>query len=201
MGLDPLERGYEFYRKGSGASKQKIGGPVAVDITAAIEMLNKVGEAMAGKMLMVYGAGIMQHETDRAFAAGIDPSTEKPWPPRKYSYPWPILRRTNNLQASLEVGWGLKTKDGKPRFFGKAREGSYLGKYSAGRSTGRRKPIAMVAAAVHFGRKGGRSGSDTRTRKAAATGQTPPRALWGWGNSARNRLVSRAQQLIERAAK
>jgi len=105
-------------------------------------------------------------EIDKAFLSGRSPEGPR-WAPRRHPYPWPLLKRTGTLRGMLLSGFGIKTKDGRQKIFGKVREAFYLGGYTRGGGGGfttelnrkypAHKPGIVVAASVLFGRKKARS--------------------------------------------
>jgi len=193
---------------------------VTVNLLETNKMLDRMAQVVEGKReVMRMGARIMQSETDRAFAQRVDPSTGRPWPSRKHSYPWPLLHHTGQLQRILTTGWGVRTKSGRPRLFGKVREGFARGTYSrggGGEAYQAEKPFILVAGAVHFGRRGARSASGWKPNRrgklyfhgggtklsgtAASTGPTPPRPLFGMGRSARRQFARAWRRAIRKAA-
>ena len=147
--------------------------------------------------IMRYGRSLMRSETARAFASKADPNTGRAWPGRKGAYPWPLLKHTGTLMASLDWGYGIKTKSGRPKFFGKVREGSYLGAYNRGAGP---KPLVVVAGSVFFGRTKARSTKGTKIRsRKPLTGATPPRPFFGFSRSSRKRFARYAEKRLAKA--
>jgi len=184
--------------------------------------LDEVQDLIEGKRkdIMRYGRAIMKSETQRAFSSKRDPGTGRPWPQRKHSYPWPLLDRTGTLKDIVDFSYGIKTKDGKLKFYGKVEEGFCSGNFTRGGggiALGARKPWIVVVGAVHFGRKHGRStarwkrkahgylssrgkmvfhGGGSKLYSGASTGRVPARPIFGFGRSARKRIKRYAEKRI-----
>ena len=195
---------------------------VTVEMGGVITGLAEIQDLIAGEKrdIMQYGRSLMKSETERAFSRKADPETGRPWPRRKHSYPWPLLNHTGKLQNIVEFSYGVKTRNGKAKFFGKVEEGFASGNYTRGGggiSLGARKPWIVVVSAVHHGRKRGRSsamwkpkqhgylrtrgrmvfhGGGTRLQTGSSTGNVPPRPIFGFGSSARSRLRRYAEKTI-----
>jgi phage gpG-like protein len=148
--------------------------------------------------LMRYGRAIMKQETHRAFSAKVDPNTGRPWAPRQGSYPWPLFQHTGTAFGALNWGYGIKTKSGKLKFFGKVREGSYPGNYGGGKGP---KPIHVVVGSMLFGRSKGRSSRGTKIFRTPSTGATPPRPFFGFSRSARGRFKRYAEKRLAQVFK
>ena len=195
---------------------------VRVDVEPAIKMIGRIEDAIHGtaaKRVMRYGADQMELETQRAFATQSNPSTGKPWPARKHSYPWPMLRNTGHLMSLLSFGYGIEmTKTTNPRLFGKVKEGFALGGYSrgdGGQAMGAQKPNIVVVGAIMYGRKYGRSvarwkevkgkmrwhgGGSQQKGRTSATGAVPARPFFGFPRNARARFKRRWEKAIHQAA-
>ena len=162
---------------------------VTVKADGVMKDLAEMGDLISGKRrdIMKYGRAVMRQETRSAFVSKVDPTTRRPWAPRKGAYPWPLLYNTGDLYGSLGFGYGIKTKDRKLRLFGKVRGG---------------QSSIVRAGAVHFGRSTARSSRGTRLRNAApATGATPARPIFGFGRSAQKRIKRYAEKRLARAFK
>lgn len=179
---------------------------VKVDMKEAIRVLGGL-EAIAGmskdrieaKEIMRMGARMMNADIESAFRQHVNPSTGRAWPARRHDYPWEMLNRTGTLRAMIDAGWGLDTRDEMPSFYGRVREGYYLGGF---KSTSRaHKPTMLVAGAVQWGRKWARSVKETKQRGTVAqTGQTPPRPFWGFSRSSRNKLKAEILRALKKHA-
>lgn len=192
-------------------------GSVHVDARNVLKHLAKASEVVSGKDpdIAVFASKQHESEIDRAFQSKVAPSTGRRWDPRRHGYPWTMLEHTGTLKGALLSGFGIKTRSGKMKVFGKVREGFYLGGYSRGGGgslLGAHKPVSLVAAAVMFGRKnarsaagmragkGGRSflhGGGSRLKSGASTGTTPPRPFFGFGQMAKFRVRRFAQRRIK----
>ena len=157
---------------------------IDVDATEALnrlEALERVLTKPGLKKMAQRGADLVDKETAKAFRTQSDPNTGRPWAPRKHDYRWPMLQHTGTLRGSIR-------KHGKAldhvAFIGaKIADASMIG--------GRRKGTSsyhMIAGAVYYGRKRGRSSKGTKLKGTiAGTGQTPPRPYSGLSaNSARD---------------
>jgi hypothetical protein len=168
---------------------------VTVNANALLEHLKDAAGLISGekKDLFRYGRELMERETDRAFRQKVDPQTGGAWPQRKGSYPWPMLNRTGTLRDSLRFGYGIKTKNKRPKFFGKVTENSMYGFMS---SKGKFTHPIVIAGSVHFGRSKGRSDSGSKLRTAPKTGRVPPRPIFGFGRAARNSFKRNAERRL-----
>ena len=166
---------------------------VRVDTSQAVAALTEVEKIVSGEKaeVMRYGAELLMAEMYRAFREQVDPDTGRAWAPRKYDYPWPLLNRTGTLRTMTQAGWGVKTKTGRPRLFGKVIDG-----FSYGPGV---KNI-VVAGSVFYGRTKHRTRKGTKKpRIAPTTGTTPGRPFWGFGRSAQQKFAQRYGQLIKAA--
>lgn len=174
---------------------------VHFNASALLEHLQDAIGLVSGdkKDLFRYGRDLMQRETDRAFQQRVDPTTDAAWPQRQHSYSWPMLNRTGTLRESLRFGYGIKTGDKRPKFFGKVTDNAMYGFMS---SKGKLTPPVVIAGAVHFGRSKARSDGGTRLRargggfRASRTGNVPPRPVFGFGRSARNSFKRNAERRL-----
>ena len=143
-------------------------GGVTVDAKEVLSHLAASSDLLSGKDPRIVIFAHNQHtlEIDKAFLSKRSPEGPR-WAPRRHPYSWGMLTRTGTLRGMLLSGFGIKTKDGKPKIFGKVREAFYLGGYSRGgggaftselhREHPAHKPGIVVAASVFFGRKKARS--------------------------------------------
>jgi len=162
---------------------------VGFDASVLLEHLQDAIGLVSGKKrdLMKMGRDIMRDETVRAFQTQSDPSTGSRWPRREHSYPWPMLFDKGDLFSALDWGYGVRTRDGKPRFFGKVAD-NYI----------------VIAGATHFGRSKRRSSKGTRMRApgggflAPRSGVVPPRPFFGFSNSAKAKFKRQAERRIGR---
>jgi len=166
---------------------------ITVDASRPIAALTEVEKIVSGEQVEVmrYGAALLAEEMHRAFQEQVDPDTGRAWPPRKHEYPWPPLNRTGKLRAMTRAGWGVKTKTGRPRLFGKVEDGFYYGPEARN---------IVVAGSVFYGRTKHRTRKGTkRPGIAPLTGATPPRPFFGFGRSAQQKFARRYEQLIKAA--
>jgi len=189
MADDPNERG-------AGRSRVKV------DIKEAIKMLGGI-EAIVScekKDLMRYGAQMMNDDIDRAFKTQSDPSTGRKWPERSGDYSWPILQHTGTLRGMVDAGWGVKTRSGKIKFFGRVRDGFYLGGYTRG-GRQQHKPNIVVAGSVFWGRSKARTErGGKRWDVAPATGRVPPRPFIGYSRASRDKFKREIERQLRKAA-
>ena len=194
---------------------------VVIDNHKVLEHMDDMSRMLSGRdpKIVVFAHKQHEREISKAFSSGLNPETGRRWDRRKHSYPWKPLSRTGNLRASVSSGFGIKTRDGRLKVFGKIRDGYYLGRYTRGGGgdiLGAHKPIVVVAGSVLWGRKTGRSvaGMRTRTRKgitrsrlhgggsklktAASSGTTSPRWFFGIGQMAKFRTKRFAQRSIKK---
>jgi len=209
-------------------TRSRFGNPlyqrhVKVDAKEVLEHLDSMADLIRGgdPRIPVFGMNELKKETRKAFSSRINPGTGRSWPPRRHSYPWPLLHHTGTLQGFITHGFGIKTRDRKIKLFGKVRAGSYLGGYSRGGGGafyGAHKPIELVAGAVMYGRKKARSaagykkqvhgyirnrgrmtfhGGGTKLFDSSSTGTVPPRPFFGMGQMAKFRTKRYAQRIIK----
>ena len=193
---------------------------VTVDADEALRHLEQAGDLISGQDSDIVRFAHKQHqrETEQAFQKKANPAGTT-WPRRKHSYPWPLLENTGTLRNLITHGFGIKTRDKRLKLFGKIRDSVYLGGYSRGGGgaiTGARKPGIVVAGAIYYGRKRGRSaagyrtttrrgvtrtrlhGGGSRLRSAASSGTTPPRPWFGFGQMAKFRIKRYARKRVKR---
>jgi phage gpG-like protein len=169
-----------------------VNGSIKSDVSAVTGSLNDMMKVLDGRQkdILRYGAAVMKQETARAFAAGADPATGRPWQSRSVGRPWAMLQHTGTLRGALEFGYGVTKKDNKQKLFGKIKDG-------------RRRDGALhvvVAGAAQFGRTKRRTDRGTKLRgQAPRTGATPPRPFFGFGSSARRRIKDYAEKRLVRA--
>jgi phage gpG-like protein len=191
---------------------------IVTDVSQVTMGLDRMNDLLIGrrKDILRYGAAIMKQETARAFASGVDPNTDRPWPPRKHSYPWPMLNHFGNLRRILTFGWGITKKNNKPRIFGKVKDVVFIQRShrgGVGDNANMRKSAMEVVGAIFYGRKhartvegwrekrGGRmvwSRGGGKTQDAATTGTTPPRPFFGFGKSAKRRIKDYGEKMLAR---
>ena len=112
----------------------------------------RIEEAVADskKRSLRYGASLMRRDQAQAFASQSDPLTGRPWAQRTRSYPWPLMWKTGELMRSVGASFGLRTKDGKPKLFGKLLRND--------------KRLAIRTGALHHGRTGAEQSRHVRYR-------------------------------------
>lgn len=213
MGVDPIEMMERYggrYGSSRGAAPPGAIG-VWADTHFAIAMIRRVTEIVECERpgLMQYGSFLMAKDIDRAFATKTDPTTGAPWAPRKHDYPWPMLERSGNLRRVIDTGWGLNTKSKLPKFFGRVRDGYYVGRpgesltytrHSGGQAP--IKPNIVVAGSTMYGRSKAR-GKGTGTKywyTAPATGSTPGRMFMGFSKQSEKMLAREMERLLKEAA-
>ena len=165
------------------------GAGVHVEIDGVMKNLDEMADLISAKDrdIMRYGRSIMKSETKRAVSSKADPSTGRGWAPRKGPAVWPMLQRTGSLFASLDWGYGIKTKDRKLKLFGKISGG---------------QDAIIIAGATHFGRSKARSSKGTKLwGQAPSTGATPPRPFFGFGRGARKRIKRYAEKRLAKVFK
>ena len=194
---------------------------VVVDNHKVLEHMDDMSRMLSGRdpRIVVFAHNQHEREISKAFSSGLNPETGRRWDSRKHSYSWKPLSRTGNLRASVSSGFGIKTRDGRLKVYGKVRDGHYLGRYTRGGGgdiLGASKPIVVVAGSVLWGRKTGRSvagmrtktrkgitrtrlhGGGTKLRTAASSGTTPPRWFFGLGQMAKFRTKRFAQREVKK---
>lgn len=152
---------------------------------AALETLHKVQEAVADskRKSLRYGAHLILQDQRSAFSRQADPVSGMPWARRTKSYSWPLMWKTGELMRRVGAGWGARTRDGRPRLYGKL-----VGNPSA--------KLSIQAGALHFGRTGAGQSRFTayRARRAARTGgpsnrYMPPRPIFGMSRTSQRQFA------------
>ena len=174
---------------------------ITVETGGLITSIEEMQDLITGKDrdIMRYGRSIMRSETKRAFSQKVDPQNESRWKGRDGQYAWPLLRHTSTVYSALDWSYGIKTRNKRLTWYGKIRDGHYLGGYNRGNGA---KPLIVVAGSLFWGRTKARSVKGTKVKAPGGgfvspmTGKTPPRPFFGFGRSARHRIKLYAEKRL-----
>jgi phage gpG-like protein len=130
----------------------------------------------------------LRTNTGQGFRSGQDPSTGKPWPPRKGNPGHHALDNTGKLRRSIGADSQL---------YGKRKTRMLLRSTVEDRRSGNRSYHA-IAGAQFFGRRDQRQRMIGRGQSRGKGGPMPPRRFTGVSRRGRKRIAAKMQSMLRR---